>query len=159
MVPGLAKLSYPERLRKLRLPTLSYRRYRGDMIEVFKITHGLYDREAAAGLLPFRDETMARGHKYHLLKRQFTLDIRKFSFANRVVDQWNVLPESVVESETVRSFEARLDALWKDSDVMYDPECELRKLTSSRKTRTITNTNNCAQPVNNVNVSDLMQEA
>ena len=33
----LKKLPYPERLRQLKLPTLKYRRLRGDMIEVFKI--------------------------------------------------------------------------------------------------------------------------
>ena len=36
MVPGLAKLSYEERLKKLSIPSLSYRRFRGDMIEVYK---------------------------------------------------------------------------------------------------------------------------
>ena len=29
----------------LKLPTLKYRRLRGDMIEVFKITHNIYDQE------------------------------------------------------------------------------------------------------------------
>jgi len=37
LVKGLKKFSYEERLRKLRLPTLKYRRIRGDMIEVFKV--------------------------------------------------------------------------------------------------------------------------
>ena len=36
IVDGLAYLDYPERLKKLDLPTLVYRRARGDMIEVFK---------------------------------------------------------------------------------------------------------------------------
>ena len=36
MIPVLNKLSYPERLRKLKLPTLVYRRARGEMIETFK---------------------------------------------------------------------------------------------------------------------------
>jgi hypothetical protein len=34
-------------LRKLELPTLSYRRLRGDMIEVYKIIQGHYDPEAS----------------------------------------------------------------------------------------------------------------
>lgn len=37
MIPELSKLSYEERLQKLNLPTLSYRRVRGDMIEVYKL--------------------------------------------------------------------------------------------------------------------------
>src|SRR6267154_393603 len=36
-------LSYKDRLLFLQLPTLKYRRFRGDMIEVYKIVNGLYD--------------------------------------------------------------------------------------------------------------------
>ena len=39
LVDGLGSLDYPERLWKLQLPTLAYRRARGDMIEVYKHTH------------------------------------------------------------------------------------------------------------------------
>jgi ribonuclease P/MRP protein subunit RPP40 len=42
-LPGMKDLSYAERLEKLKLPTLSYRRARGDMIEVYKILLGIYD--------------------------------------------------------------------------------------------------------------------
>jgi hypothetical protein len=34
-----------ERLRKLKLPTLGYRRVRGDMIEIYKIIKGKYDKD------------------------------------------------------------------------------------------------------------------
>jgi hypothetical protein len=34
LIPGLSDLSYENRLRRLKLPSLSYRRSRGDMIEV-----------------------------------------------------------------------------------------------------------------------------
>jgi len=42
MVPGLAKLSYEERLVKLGIPSLSCRRFRGNMIEIYKYLHRLY---------------------------------------------------------------------------------------------------------------------
>ena len=45
-IPGLAYLSYLERLQLLKLPTLQYRRYRGDMIEMYKLSHGHYDEAA-----------------------------------------------------------------------------------------------------------------
>jgi hypothetical protein len=35
-VPTLKNMEYNERLKKLKMPTLKYRRMRGDMIEVFK---------------------------------------------------------------------------------------------------------------------------
>jgi len=40
----LKHLPYVERLKQLKLPTLKYRRLRGDMIEVFKIIHNYYDQ-------------------------------------------------------------------------------------------------------------------
>ena len=43
-LPGMKNLSHPERLKKLGLPTLAYRRIRGDMIEVYKIIKRCYDR-------------------------------------------------------------------------------------------------------------------
>ena len=42
IIPGLKDLAYEERLKKLKLPSMKYRRERGDMIEVYKFTHGLY---------------------------------------------------------------------------------------------------------------------
>ena len=34
MIPALRELPYKDRLKSLKLPTLAYRRLRGDMIEV-----------------------------------------------------------------------------------------------------------------------------
>ena len=46
-IPGFADLKYDERLRKLKLPSLKYRRHRGDMIEIYKIVSGKYDYQAS----------------------------------------------------------------------------------------------------------------
>ena len=43
LVLTVKNLTYKERLQRLKLPTLKYRRTRGDMIEVFKILTGKYD--------------------------------------------------------------------------------------------------------------------
>ena len=40
---GMGNFKYPERLRQLELPTLAYRRNRGDMIVTYKLLSGLYD--------------------------------------------------------------------------------------------------------------------
>ena len=37
MLPGMKDLTYVQRLRSLNLPTLRFRRYMGDMIEVLKL--------------------------------------------------------------------------------------------------------------------------
>ena len=39
VILGMQELSYEERLCRLRLPSLVYRRIRGDLIEVYKIIH------------------------------------------------------------------------------------------------------------------------
>src|SRR5260221_52122 len=45
MIRKYRKISYAQRLKKLKLPTLVYRRLRGDMIEMYKIQTGKYDKE------------------------------------------------------------------------------------------------------------------
>ena len=60
-----------ERLRRLNLPTLRYRRHdrhRGDMIEVFKIglLHKIYDIEITERLLQLSNNTTTRGHSLKL---------------------------------------------------------------------------------------------
>ena len=46
----ITELKYPERLKKLKLPTLVYRRTRGNMIEMFKLITGKYDSHCMPGL-------------------------------------------------------------------------------------------------------------
>ena len=46
----MRSLNYEERPRKLNLPTLKFRRIRGDMIKVYKIFNGKYDEEVTSWL-------------------------------------------------------------------------------------------------------------
>jgi len=50
------------------------------------------------------DNSGRRGHEYKLFKKRFRLDVRKFTFSNRVIDNWNSLPELCVNSATINSF-------------------------------------------------------
>ncbi len=116
LVPELENLPYPERLQKLDLPSLSYRRARGDMIEVYKYTHGFYT--VSEDLLQMDEDRTRRGHTYKLKKRYCRTSTRKHFFSFRVVDSWNSLPESVVSSPTLNTFKNRLDKLWKQFKFM-----------------------------------------
>ena len=51
MVPELRNLEYTDRLRVMKLPSMYYRRARGDMIEVYKYLHGQYNVEEVPLLL------------------------------------------------------------------------------------------------------------
>lgn len=124
MVPGLSHLSYEERLRKIKLPTLHYRRIRGDMIEVFKLLNQKYYFDETT-LLSVNTDSNTRGHSKKLYKSRARLDIRKFSFTSRVVDIWNSLPESVISAGTLITFEARLDRFWSNQDILYNFEATI----------------------------------
>jgi hypothetical protein len=73
-------LTYEERLRKLKLPSLRYRRLRGDMIETFKIVTEIYDKRMTEDLMPINKNTFhqTRGHSLKLTKNRSRLDIRKY---------------------------------------------------------------------------------
>ena len=63
-------LSY--QLEALKLPIQQYRRYRGDMIEMFnKLSHGYYDEMAIKDFIEFGGEQRLRGHRYHVNKDGF----------------------------------------------------------------------------------------
>ena len=53
-------------------------------------------------------------NKLKLYKNQAVLDVKKFSFSHRVVNEWNRLPAAIVESNTVNAFKAGLDRYLRD---------------------------------------------
>ena len=108
----------------LKLPTLKYRRLRGDMIDVFKITHHLYDPEVSPELR-YYPKSNTGGNKYKLLNHTFHYDTRKYSFTALIVNIWNSLPNSVVDVDTVCLLKARLDKFWMHQDVLYDFTADL----------------------------------
>ena len=110
MVPQLYDLPYIVRLEQLNLPTLAYRRLRGDMIQVFKIIHGFSDMDKTK-LFKMKDDSVnLRGHGLKIQKQHVHLNIRKNSFTHRVVKHWNMLPRSAVEAPTVNIFKSKVDA-------------------------------------------------
>ena len=103
-------LPYQERLEKLGMPSLSYRRRRGDMIAVFKIMTG-----RASGIQFFTAEKMqgrTRGHQLKLKKFHAKKDVRRQYFSHRVINDWNNLPSSVINVGTVSAFKRALDQQW-----------------------------------------------
>ena len=81
MVPEMKNCDYATRLTKLALPSLSCRRKRGDMIEVYKHTHGLYNKVSA---LPVEvEEKTTRGHNYKLNKKRCSTSRRLKFFSMR----------------------------------------------------------------------------
>ena len=124
LVICLKNLPYVERLKQLKLPTLKYRRLRGDMIEVSKIVHNYYDPGASVKFKsnPFG---ITRGNKFKLQKFTCHYNLRKYSFCSRVINIWNSLPDHVVEADSINKFKSRLDKYWTNQDIVYNYDCDL----------------------------------
>lgn len=80
MVPTLKGLTYPQRLQKLKIPTLVFRRMRGDMIETFKILTDIYDKDASPRLEFVSQDIPTRGHKYKLRKKHHNTRLHQHFF-------------------------------------------------------------------------------
>jgi len=114
MVPGLGNLSYEERLEAMDLPSLAYRRLRGDAIEVYKYLKGIYRVDSSsmlplAGLKTFE----IRGHLLKIQKRYCRTKLRAIFFSFRIVNMWNCLPDDVVLSPKLDSLKGRIDRHWR----------------------------------------------
>ncbi len=121
MVPELAHLPYHERLRQLKLPTLVYRRRRGDMLQTYKILHTKYDLQDGT-FFQSASDARTRGHPYKVFKERAVSSTRRNFFSCRVTELWNELPEAVVTSPSIDTFKQRLDDFWSNRDWLYDFE-------------------------------------
>ena len=127
--PGMRNLTYIEILQLLTLPLLSYRRLRGDIIEVFKIIHNLYDIESSPKLLKWENVSFrreSRGHTLKLFTQRAKTYIRKNAFPIRVTEPWNSLPETVVQAKSLNTFKNRLDQFWPNQEILYNFEAPLK---------------------------------
>ena len=116
-INGMHNLSYTERLSILRLPSLEYRRFRGDFIEVFKIIHNMYDPLTTKSLLTIDSSSCTRSNKFKLTKPRFNTNQYKHFFTNRIINKWNNLPNKVVSADSLNSFKNRIDTHFRD--IMY----------------------------------------
>ena len=117
MVASIKNLPYPLRLRRLELPSLYFRRRRGDMVTVYQLLHGGMDTQAEK-FLTRHESNQTRGHGWKLCKPRAKSLTRRNAFSTRVVNDWNALPAAVVTAESLTSFKARLDRHW--SSITYD---------------------------------------
>lgn len=112
LIEGFSNLSYEERLQKLQLTTLETRRLRGDLIEVFKILKGY--ENINKDLFFQHSQSNLRGHSLKLSKKRVRLDISKYSFSNRVINEWNMLDKKIIEGNSLNGFKKRLDRHLKE---------------------------------------------
>ena len=124
LVGGLADLPYDQRLKVLGLTTLSYRRLRGAMIEVWKHIN-VYSTDTVPPIFklvnrPIRTTTRHPLQLYPAIAKDGVTGVQTNSFYYRIVDTWNNLGNDVVIAESLNSFKNRLDNSWKDNPKKFE---------------------------------------
>ena len=99
---------YTERLRILGLPSLQYRRLRGDMILLYRLVNNDISIDFS-DLFTISSVTSTRGHIYKLYKPHATTRARCHFFSVRAVNSWNSLPDYVVTAQSLNVFKNQLD--------------------------------------------------
>ena len=118
LVPELKDLPYDQRLKKLNLTTLAYRRRRSDVLQVYRIVNNIDNLDF--NMFFKRNVHPTRGHSCKLEKPRASSSIRQNCFSNRVINVWNSLPDSVVNSPSINSFKNALEKYWLHDPSKYD---------------------------------------
>jgi hypothetical protein len=106
LVSAIRDLPYRERLEWLGLQTLQTRRYRSDLILMYKLIHGLAGMEFDH-FFEFVSDGRTRGHMLKVRPRCHPrLECRKHFWANRVTEGWNNLPTELVTAPSLTTFKA-----------------------------------------------------
>ena len=116
MVSNIKKGTYEEKLKALNLTTLEERRWRGDMIQTWRILSGKdmveaniwFDLEADRQREGATSTRNALGH-HAIRPREYRYRERGEFFTNRVVRPYNQLPNNVKQSTTINDFKNTLD--------------------------------------------------
>ena len=112
LVPEIANLSYEERLKHLKLPTLQYRRLRQDLIFIYKHTQNLIDLDTRThcpvcihnqDMLPPSLSQRTRGHN-HKFQVQHHQGIRNKFLTSRCIPTWNNLKCDTVNATSINRF-------------------------------------------------------
>ena len=94
---------------------------------MFKIVNS-YEHVTRNMFYTLKEGSRTRGHKAALVKEQCRLDKRKYSFSQRVINEWNKLPNDCVNASSVNMFKNRIDRYSICAGYTYN----MRKVLDSR---------------------------
>ena len=116
MVPQLRKVKYEDRRKAFGIQSLSDRRSRGDLIEMFKIVNNLDIVNWTNPPIFNNSRTIEGGNRNHEFRyvREYAArsSARHNFFLNRVSQQWNRLNYNTVKAPTVNNFKNRIDKIY-----------------------------------------------
>ena len=98
---------------------------------MYKLHYGFHDKSLPPLFTSNNRESQGHNKKYKI--KDSSNNTRKYNFCVKSIKLWNSLPQHVVDSEDVVSFEIGLDEFWDDQALKYDDsEVEIRINTNSR---------------------------
>ena len=103
-VSGLQQYPYEERLLLLNLYHLDIRRLRGDLILAFR----LFAENQVSNFLTLVGESSLRVHDKKISKPHCRTSVHLCSFAVRVIQPWNDLPQDIISAASLASSKTRL---------------------------------------------------
>jgi hypothetical protein len=109
LVSGLKSKDYKERCLELGLDTLEKRREEQDMALVHKMAlGGQLSKVFEMADAHYRPRIRQTEGEYRLIQKFAWTDPRKYSFAVRVVDPWNKLPDDLKLANSKEQFKAKM---------------------------------------------------
>ena len=118
LVKQIRNMDYPDRLKALKLTTLTYRRKRTDVLQVYRIINKIDNLNFEDFFK--RNEMNTRGHDWKLVKPWAGSKLRQNTFSYRVINDWNSLPAEVINSPSINSFKNALEKHWKNNSCKYN---------------------------------------
>ena len=110
-ISGIKGSIYKEKSKELNLLSLEDRRYRTDMIQVYKILHKLDDVDYKTWFLTIAETaqrfTRLSEYSQNLVSTKSKTDRNNF-FSQRVVSKWNALPVNIKDQPTLTSFKREM---------------------------------------------------
>ena len=125
LVSGIREKDYTDRLKILNLHTLTYRRQRTDILQVFRILKQI-DKIPIDQFFTI-NQNANRGHSFQLVKPRAVDRMRLHSFSHRIINLWNALPESAVQclnieknENALNKFKNEIEEAWKNTPFKWD---------------------------------------
>ena len=84
---------------------------------MYKILNGKERVDTAKFFQLASDTHGLRVHLQKLFKPRCRTTVRKTFFSNTIIDEWNRLPQYVIDLSSVNVFKNRLDEAWKDMGI------------------------------------------
>ena len=85
------------------------------MIQVFKIAKKFYDPLSTDTIFNFSSSSRLRSHNHKISKQYVNKSKYANFFSNRVINEWNNLPDYIVNAKTINEFKNLYDNHTVDS--------------------------------------------